>query len=126
MKRITPDAIYEGLPCSVVAVGCALGITRKNDLKALFSDELKADGYLSLNGMNKLIRANLNVKNRVNYKRGERPLLVEFAHGSGKGKKAVICVLGHYIYFDGKDYYSYFFNGQDRVVSVWYLEEENT
>ena len=124
MKKITPDAIYEGLPCSVVAVGCAKGIARKDDLRALISKDLQEDGYLSLNGMNKLIRANLRVKNRVIYKRGERPMLVEFAHGAGKGKKAIICVLGHYIYFDGKDYYSYFFNGKDQVVSVWYLKEE--
>lgn len=124
MKRIIPNVIYEGLPCSVVALGCAKGIAKKSDLGGLISNELQEDGYLSLNGMNKLIRANLRVQKRVIYKRGERPMLVAFAHGAGKGKKAIICVLGHYIYFDGKDYYSYFFNGKDQVVSVWYLKEE--
>ena len=120
MKRIIPSDIYKEIPCSVVALGCALGITSKNDLKGLFSDELKADGYLSLNGMNKLIRAHIDVKKRVNYKRGERPILVEFAH-SHKGQKAVICVAGHFIYFDGRDYHSFFWNGGDSVISVWYV-----
>lgn len=122
MKRIVPSDIYGYEPCSVVAVGCALGITEKNALKALKSNLLKDDGYLSLAGMNKLIRANLNVKKRVDYKRGERPLLVEFGH-SHKGQKAIICVLGHYVYFDGRDYHSFFWNGKDQVVCVWYLEE---
>lgn len=122
MKRIIPSDIYNRLPCSVVAVGCAKGIARKDDLKALISDDLQEDGYLSLNGMNKLVRANLNVKNRVNYKRGQRPMLREFAHSDGEGKKAIICVLGHYLYFDGRDYYSYFWNGKDQVVSVWFLD----
>lgn len=120
MKRIIPSDIYKEIPCSVVALGCALGITSKNDLEGLFSDELKADGYLSLNGMNKLIRAHIDVKKRVNYKRGERPILVEFAH-SHKGQKAVICVAGHFIYFDGRDYHSFFWNGGDPVISVWYV-----
>ena len=122
MKRIIPSDIYQGLPCSTVALGCAMGITSKNDLKGLKSNELKNDGYLSLNGMNKLVRANLNVKNRVNYKRGQRPMLREFAHSDSEGKKAIICVLGHYLYFDGRDYYSYFWNGKDQVVSVWFLD----
>ena len=120
MKRIIPSVIYEGLPCSVVALGCALGITSKNDLEGLFSDELKADGYLSLDGMNRLIRAHTDVKKRENYKRGQRPALRDFAHAH-LGQKAVICVAGHFIYFDGRDYHSFFWNGGDPVISVWYV-----
>lgn len=123
MKRIIPLSIYEGLPCSAVAVGCALNVARKSDLKPLISNDLKPDGYLSLDGMNKLIRANLSVYKRENYKRGERPVLRDFAHAH-IGKKAVICVAGHYIYFDGRDYHSFFWNGKDQVVSVWYIGEE--
>lgn len=120
MKRIIPAVIYEGLPCSMVAVGCALGITSKNDLKPLKSAELKSDGYLSLNGMNNLIRANMDVKKRENYKRGERPLLRDWAH-EHLGQKAVICVAGHFIFFDGRDYHSFFWNGGNPVISVWYV-----
>lgn len=31
-------------------------------------------------------------------------------------------ILGHYLYFDGRDYHSFLWNGGDPVVSVWYLE----
>lgn len=122
MKRIVPNRMFEGVPCSAVAVGCAMGITSKTQISSLISEELTDDGYLSLNGMNKLIRANMAVKKRVNYKRGERPMLKEFAHADGKGKKAIICVAGHFIYFDGRDYHSFFWNGSDPVISVWYIE----
>ena len=123
MKRIIPDAIYEHQPCSVVALGCAMGIARKSDLRPLKSAQLRADGYLSLRGMNELVRANLSVIRQEKFKRGERPVLRDFAHAH-LGQRAVICVLGHYIYFDGRDYYSYFWNGQDDVVSVWYLDDK--
>lgn len=120
MKRITPSEIYEGLPCSVVSVGCALNIAEKRDLDALFSSELHSDGYLSLKGMDALIRRKTQVKRRENFKRGERPALRDFAH-SHLGQRAVVCVLGHFLYFDGRDYHSFLWNGGDPVVSVWYL-----
>lgn len=119
MKRIIPDDIYRGLPCSTVAVGCALGITGTAPLEALVSGSLKADGYLSLKGMNALIRANLAVKRRTDFKQGKRPLLREYAHTHSA--PAIICVTGHFLYYDGKDYWSFFYNGGDEVVSVWEL-----
>lgn len=118
MKRVLPKDIYRGHPCSVVAVGCALGVGVRDDL---FSDELKSDGYLSLKSMNSLIRSKLKVVKRVNFKRGERPILCEWAH-ENFGKKAIICLEGHFIYFDGEDYYSFFWNGSDKIVTVWYIE----
>ena len=121
MKRKTPDKIYEGLPCSVVATGCALGLTDRGTVRDLVSDELKSDGYLSLNGMNTLIRSKLAVIRRANFKRGERPALRDWAH-ENLGNKAIVCVLGHYLYFDGRDYHSFLWNGGDPVVSVWYLK----
>lgn len=119
MKRILPDMMYLNQPCSAVAVGCALKLTSRDSLKCVLSDELHTDGYLSLRGANKLIRANLNVRKRVNYKRGERPTLREFCHDySGK---AIVCVLGHFVYVENGNYYSFFHNGSDEVVSVWCL-----
>lgn len=118
MKRHLPDEIYRGAPCSVVAVGCALGIADSDALRGLYSDSLRRDGYLSLDGMNRLVRANMAVVRRTNFKRGERPLLRDWAHAN-IGKRAVICVAGHFIYFDGRDYYSFFKNGGDEVISVW-------
>lgn len=120
MKRHTPRSMYRRRPCSMVAVGCALKCADENALKALKSPLLRPDGYLSLDGMNRLIRGNLSVKKRVNFKRGQRPILRDFCHGfSGK---AIVCVSGHYVYVEGGDYWSYFWNGEDEVISVWVIE----
>lgn len=118
MKRVKPNDIFSGEPCSIVAVGCALGESSADALTRLRSPDLHRDGYLSLDGMNRLVRANLSVVRRLNYKRGQRPKLRDWAH-THPGVKAVICVAGHFIYFDGRDYYSFFWNGGDEVISVW-------
>ncbi len=121
MKRITPDDIYRGLPCSTVALGCALGYTEREDVAGLRSAGLTEDGYLSLRGMNALVRARTRVRKVVSFKRGERPALRDFAH-ENIGHRAIICLLGHFVYFDGRDYHSFFKNGSDPVVQVWYLD----
>ena len=121
MKRITPSDIYAGMPCSMVAVGTAMNLTLGDAVWALKPSELHEDGYLSLDAMNRLIRACMSVSKREYYRRGERPALRDFAHAH-LGQRAVICVAGHYIYFDGRDYHSFFWNGGDPVISVWYLE----
>ena len=120
MKRIIQDDIYQGLPCSVVATGCALKISDLSALSALVSGDLHNDGYLSLDGMNRLIRANMGVEKAESYRRGNRPALRDWAH-EHLGKRAIVCVLGHFLYFDGRDYHSFFWNGGDPVVKVWYL-----
>lgn len=124
MKRIEPSSIYNFKPCSMVAVGCAVGCTDEDALNSLKSASLHSDGYLSLKGMESLIKANLSVEKSVYYKRGERPVLRDFAHAN-EGRKAIVCLLGHYVYFDGHDYYSFFKNGGDQVVKVWYLKGES-
>lgn len=121
MKRILPDDVFRKLPCSVVAVGCALKLTDKDAVNGLKSPKLHEDGYLSLNDMNTLIRANLSVVKRENYRRGERPILRDFCHGFGG--RAVVCLEGHYIYVEGGNYYSFFLNGDCKVVAVWYLDK---
>ena len=119
MKRIIPANIYENLPCSMVAVGCALGYADRERVKGLKSDLLKNDGYLSLDGMNKLIRANTSVKRRSHYRRGERPYLKDFCH-SFRGR-AVVCVRGHFVYVENDAYYSFFSNENDEIIEVWEL-----
>lgn len=121
MKKIIPPDIYRGLPCSAVAVGCAKGVAHRSEAQCLCAADLKEDGYLSLKGMNALIRANLAVLRRDNFKRGERPLLREWARNHRK-QKAVVCVKGHYVYFDGDDYHSFFWNGGDEVITAWYIK----
>lgn len=120
MRRHTPDKIYRGEPCSVVAVGCALKIGAREALRSLRSASLHDDGYLSLDGMDRLVRANLAVVRRRKFKRGQRPCLRDFCHGfSGK---AVVCLTGHFVYVEGGDYWSFFWNGDDEVISVWEIK----
>lgn len=110
MKRRKPNDTLRGKPCSIVAVSCALGG------KAKGKPTLK-DGYATLASANKYIRENLNVKKRTDFKRGQRPKLKDL-HLDGK---AVVCVLGHFLYLDHEDYWSYFNNENDPVVAMWEL-----
>ena len=111
LRRITPNSALNGVPCSIVAVSCALGKSPEE------IPELKDDGYATLNSANKYIRKNLKVRKRGDYKRGERPLLKDL-NLDGKG---IVCVLGHYLFLDHDKYYSFFENDYDDVVAVWIL-----
>lgn len=116
IRRAEPQEGLRGVPCLIVAVSCARGAMLAEE------PELKEDGYATLAVANKYIRQHLNVKKRIDYKRGDRPRLSEFlTEFSGK---ALICVLGHFLYADGSTYYSFFDNEQDDVVSVWLLKDE--
>lgn len=90
------------------------------DSEIYMSAKLKADGYLTLNDMNKYIREHINVKKKIYYKRNERITLEEFL--ADNNEKAIICVLGHYIFVNKQTYYSYFDNISDEVVCVWILK----
>ena len=35
--------------------------------------------------------------------------------------KAIVCVLGHYIYINNNEYISYFNNDRDKVVAIWVI-----
>ena len=123
MRRITPAAAYEELPCSIVSVGCALGYAHSDEISAITPRGLRSDGYLSLQGMDDLLKANMRVIRRVYYKRGERPRLWDFMR-ENKGRRAVLCLLGHFVYFDGEDYHSFLKNDGDLVVKAWYVEDK--
>ena len=119
MKRITPKSIYKGLPCSLVAVGCAIG---EKDGKVIEkATGLKDTGYLTLNDMNKYIRSLLPIQKKDYFKRGERPKLKELLEDNNR--KAVVCLLGHYVYIDKDKYYSFFKNEYDDVVCIWWIKE---
>lgn len=126
MNRILPPKEWENEPCSLCAVKTALKLNIPPEYKHLFSEMvvpdgyiLRKDGYAALNSMNKLVRFNLSVRKRIDYKRGERPLLKEYIPNNQE--RAIICVLGHYIYQEYDTYYSFFDNDNDEVVSVWIL-----
>lgn len=119
MLKIRPDCFCEGLPCSVVAVYCALGSFPENTREYIAS--LRADGYATLAKSNRFIRDNLEVKKRVDYKRGQRPKLKDLNLDGA----ALVCVYGHLVYVDGDRYWSFFDNEDDDVVTVWYLKRGN-
>ena len=52
-----------------------------------------------------------------------RDLLKEFLE-TYKGR-AVILVDGHFVFADGRTYWSFLRNAHDPVVHVWHLKEEN-
>jgi hypothetical protein len=109
MIRKIPENKYIGLPCSVVAVSCAKG--------ELIMATTRADGWMSLQGMNKFVRNNFQVKKYQYYKRGERTKLKDYNFTG----KAIAIVLGHCIYVNGNSYYSFFDNADDDVVAVWFI-----
>ena len=120
MRRIVPKDFYLDLPCSVVSIGCAsemlYGSFDYGKIKE-FSEQASANGnYATLRSVNVQVRKFLKVKKYTYYSRAERKTLKEFS-----GIKAVVCVLGHYVFLNGGTYYSYFDNGNDKVVAVWEL-----
>ena len=127
MERIAPpDPNWISLPCSICAVKTALDFwvppKLKDDFKEINIPDgfvVKKDSYVTLNSMNKLIRSNLPVRKRVNFKKGERPLLKDYIPNNQE--TAIICCLGHYIYQEYDKYYSFYNNDNDEVVSVWIL-----
>lgn len=118
--RISPKNIYNKLPCSIVAVGCAVGERNGRIIEA--PKGLKYNGYLPLNDMNRYIRSLLPIRKKEYFKRGERPLLKDILPGNDR--KAVVCLLGHYVYIDGEDYYSFFKNEMDPVVCIWWIKND--
>ena len=112
MKRIVPNEELINLPCSVVAVSCALDSVPK-DLP-----ELKPDGYATLKAANKFIRKHLDVQKYVSFKRFARPKLKDIVFES----EAIVCILGHFIYVKQDIYYSFFDNDNDPIVAIWFLK----
>lgn len=117
--RHLPEKFLYDMPCSIVAITSA-----KKDLnintETILPNNLKENGYLDLNSMNKLIRTNLPVKKKQYFKRTERILLENFLEDNTE--KCIVCVYGHYIYVNGEDYWSFFPNEKDKIVCLWYLK----
>ena len=118
MTRIIPKSFYEGLPCSVVSIGCASETLRGRfdyDKIKAFSEQASAnDNYATLRSVNEQVRKFFNVKKYTYYTRADRKTLKEFQF-----ENAIVCVYGHFLYTHGDEYYSYFDNENDKVVAVW-------
>lgn len=121
MKRIAPDNRLVNYPCCIVAVSTVLGFDNASNRAAqsrTWFPQMDASGYVTLSEANRFIRANLNVRKRMDFKRGSRPLLKDL----NLNGKAIVCVLGHYLYLNHETYYSFFDNENDEVVAVWELK----
>lgn len=117
--RITPNNKFRGYPCSYVGTGCAYeNVTGMTFISSL-PEGLGKDGFLSLDNMNRFIRKYLRIRKKTYFKRAERVSLKEFlTRFTGR---ACVCVLGHFVYVSGGDYWSFFDNDDDAVVCVWYI-----
>lgn len=118
--RIKPKRKYEGLPCSFVGTGCAYEDINGKRFKAELPEGLKQDGWASMKILNQYVRTHLPIKKQVYYKRGERFKLRDFLENNDT--QAGVCVYGHFIYVNGKDYWSFFDNRNDDVVCIWYIQ----
>lgn len=118
--RYEPDLRFYYSPCSVVGTATAYEhLTGKLFPMGSMPQGLKPDGYLPLADEDKYIREFLRVKKKKYFRRNERQTLVVFLR-EYKGAAAV-CVLGHFVFVDNGDYWSFFDNDNDMVVCVWYL-----
>ena len=117
MIRETPNAYLESEPCLVTAVYCAMSLYNTSPHGF---PKIRSDGYATLDAANRWIRDNLRIRKRIDFKRGERPKLKDLHLQD----KAIVCVLGHYIFLDHETYWSFFDNEEDDVVAVWVLKEE--
>ena len=95
--------------------------SKDSDIGKYYSDELKDDGYLSLDGFNRMVRKFFPVKKKLYFKRNERPTLQDYL--TTLEDDAFICVRGHYIYADAfcDGYWSFFDNATDPVICAWLL-----
>jgi len=117
--RITPKSKYLDQPCSYVGTGCAYEDITGKRFTASLPEGLSDTGRATLQQLNGYVREHLKVKKKVYYRRAERFKLRDFL--AGNTDRAVIVVLGHAIYANGQDYWSFFKNENDEVVCIWYL-----
>ena len=119
--KITPSERFNGIPCSMVALYYAYKNIYNQRIAVEEIIRTRPDGYLALSKMNNYINMFFKVKKAQQYGSTKRFSLDDFLKTNDK--KCIICVLGHYIYVDGKNYYSFFDNEKDKIVKIWYVEE---
>lgn len=115
MNQIIPDRKYKGLPCSIVAIGCATG-------GKIVNVNTNNEGYATLKNADRVIRQNCMVKKYTYLPKEKRIPLWRAFQGKQAGR-FIICVLGHFLYadFSLQEYWSFFDNSNDMIVAVWEL-----
>ncbi len=110
----TPEEELKSIPCSVLAVGLRLKALKKKPTDMNINYD--GDGYCKLKDMDTALRINCKVSRYHYIKKGYRKKLKEYTLFPGK---YVVCVLGHYIYVEQDNYYSFFDNSEDIVIAWW-------
>jgi len=118
--KITPSERFNGIPCSMVALYYAYKTIYNQRIAVEEIIRTRPDGYLALSKMNNYINMFFKVKKAQQYGSTKRFSLDEFLKTNDK--KCMVCLEGHYIYVDGKNYFSFFNNEKDKVVKIWYVE----
>lgn len=118
--QITPSNRLNNMPCSMVVLYVAYALNYYKSVDIANIVRTRPDGYLALSKMNMYINLLFHVKKAQQYGSSKRFTLKEFLKTNDKN--CIICVLGHYIYVEGKNYYSFFNNDNDKVVKIWYVE----
>lgn len=121
--QIIPNERFNGIACSKVALYYAYKDIYNQKIAVNDIIQTRPDGYLALSKMNHYINMFFKVKKAQQYGSTKRFSLDEFLKTNDK--KCVVCVLGHYIYVDGKNYFSFFDNEKDKIVKIWYVEARN-
>lgn len=110
MKRETPNAKFQNMSRSSLALTCAAG-------HKIFTPTLKDDKDLSLNKMNVAVRDALDIKKYKYYTKDERAKLKDI-HIVGK---AIASVSGKYVFVDNETYWSYDDMENEEVIAVWFI-----
>ncbi len=123
--RIIPDEKYEEQPCAYVGTGCAYENIYNKPFTEPLPPNLGEDGWSTLENTNRYIRNIFNgpakIRKKVYFKRCDRITLREFLENNTE--KCLVCVYGHFIYVNGKDYWSFYDNDNFKVVCVWYIKD---
>lgn len=118
--RYNPSSILYNKPCSMVSLDTAY-----RDIYNEFIDideivRTRSDGCLALSKMDMYVKLLFRVRKAIQYTKEKRFTLKEFLQHNMI--KCIVCVEGHYVYVDGKNYYSFFDNLEDKIVKIWYVE----
>ena len=119
--QITPNERFSGKPCSMIALYYAYRQIYKQNIAVEEIVRTRPDGYLALSKMNMYINLLFHVKKAKQYGSSKRFALKEFIQSNDK--QCIVCVLGHYIFVDGKNYFSFFNNDYSKVVKIWELDK---
>lgn len=119
------DSLFDNVPCAIVSWFTACFSFTNTYFVLGFYEGVNGEnypcdkeGYCNLKNANRCIRLLFKVKKYTYYKRSERFKLKDLKIDGIN----IICVNGHYISTNYKEYYSFFDNSNDEVIAIWQLD----